>query len=153
MDLTDIVQEARDRRDLGPVSTAALGRCMAGAALLLRLATKTPSRLAVEVRGDGPILRVLAEADKEGNLRGLVGEPRVDVPHLPNTKLISKGGGVFPRSAKAIPLSPEMKALLEISKAEATPWAKTVAWPWPWVGMPVEATTLPLTSTWTWAPS
>ena len=87
VDLTDVVQEARDRRDLGPVSTAALGRCMAGAALLLRLATKTPSRLAVEVRGDGPILRVLAEADKEGNLRGLVGEPRVDVPHLPNTKL------------------------------------------------------------------
>ncbi|HEX4959910.1 MAG TPA: Hsp33 family molecular chaperone HslO [Thermoanaerobaculia bacterium] len=87
VDLTDVVQEARDRRDLGPVSTAALGRCMAGAALLLSLATKTPSRLAVEVRGDGPILRVLAEADKEGNLRGLVGEPRVDVPHLPNTKL------------------------------------------------------------------
>ena len=87
VDLTEVVQEARDRHDLGPVSTAALGRCMAGAGLLLRLATKTPSRLAVEVRGDGPILRVLAEADQQGNLRGLVGEPRVDVPHLPNNKL------------------------------------------------------------------
>jgi glutamate dehydrogenase len=31
-----------------------------------------------------------------------------------DTSLISKGGGVFDRSAKAIPLSPEMKALLEI---------------------------------------
>jgi len=38
-----------------------------------------------------------------------------------NPKLISKGGGVFERSAKTIKLSPEMKALLEISKAEATP--------------------------------
>ena len=38
-----------------------------------------------------------------------------------NAKLISKGGGVFERSAKTIKLSPEMKALLEISKAEATP--------------------------------
>jgi molecular chaperone Hsp33 len=87
VDLTDVVQEARDRRDLGPVATAALGRSMAGAALLLRLATKTPSRLVLEVRGDGPILRVLAEADKEGNLRGLVGDERVDVPHYENTKL------------------------------------------------------------------
>ncbi len=38
-----------------------------------------------------------------------------------NAKLISKGGGVFERSAKTIKLSPEMKALLEINKAEATP--------------------------------
>jgi len=86
-DLTEVVQEARDRRDLGPVATAALGRSMAGAALLLRLATKTPSRLMLEVRGDGPILRVLAEADKDGNLRGLVGDERVDVPHYDNGKL------------------------------------------------------------------
>jgi molecular chaperone Hsp33 len=87
VDLTDVVQEARDRRDLGPVATAALGRSMAGAALLLRLATKTPSRLVMEVRGDGPILRVLAEADQEGNLRGMVGDERVDVPHYENMKL------------------------------------------------------------------
>ena len=38
-----------------------------------------------------------------------------------SAKLISKGGGVFPRSAKTIPLSAEMKALLEIGKSEATP--------------------------------
>ncbi len=35
--------------------------------------------------------------------------------------LISKGGGVFPRSAKAIPLSPEMRQLLDLDKAEAAP--------------------------------
>ncbi len=38
-----------------------------------------------------------------------------------NAKLISKGGGVFPRSAKTILLSAEMKALLELNKAQATP--------------------------------
>jgi glutamate dehydrogenase len=38
-----------------------------------------------------------------------------------DSKLISKGGGIFERSAKTIKLSPEMKALLEINKAEATP--------------------------------
>ncbi|MCA0201057.1 MAG: NAD-glutamate dehydrogenase [Proteobacteria bacterium] len=38
-----------------------------------------------------------------------------------DAKLISKGGGVFERSAKTIKLSAEMKTLLEINKAEATP--------------------------------
>ena len=86
-DITQVVAEARDRFDLWPVPTAALGRCLAGAALLQRLATKTPSRLMLEVRGDGPILRVLAEADEEGNLRGMVGDPQVQVPDWPNAKL------------------------------------------------------------------
>ena len=35
--------------------------------------------------------------------------------------LISKGGGVFPRTAKSIPLSPEARALLGIVKSDATP--------------------------------
>jgi molecular chaperone Hsp33 len=86
-DITSIVAEARERFDLWPVPTAALGRCLAGAALLQRLATKSPSRLMLEVRGDGPILRVLAEADEEGNLRGMVGDPWVEVPNWPNNKL------------------------------------------------------------------
>jgi molecular chaperone Hsp33 len=86
-DITEVMEEARGRFDLWPVPAAALGRCLAGAALLQRLSTKTPSRLMLEVRGDGPILRVLAEADDEGNLRGLVGDPRVQVPDWPGGKL------------------------------------------------------------------
>ncbi|MCW5681480.1 MAG: NAD-glutamate dehydrogenase [Xanthobacteraceae bacterium] len=35
--------------------------------------------------------------------------------------LLSKGGGIFPRSLKAIPLSPEMQAALSLEKSEATP--------------------------------
>jgi len=86
-DITDVMEEVRGRFDLWPVPAAALGRCLAGAALLQRLATKSPSRLLLEVRGNGPILRVLAEADAEGNLRGLVGDPRVQVPDWPGGKL------------------------------------------------------------------
>jgi molecular chaperone Hsp33 len=85
--VTDLVEEARGRLDLSPVAAAALGRCLAGAALLLRLATKTPARLLLEIRGDGPLGRVLAEADEEGNLRGMVGNPRVDLPSTPAGKL------------------------------------------------------------------
>lgn len=86
-DITDVMEEVRDRFDLWPVPAAALGRCLAGAALLQRLADKTPSRLLLEVRGNGPILRVLAEADDQGNLRGLVGDGRVQVPDWPGGKL------------------------------------------------------------------
>jgi len=87
VDITDVMEKVRDQFDLWPVPAAALGRCLAGAALLQRLADKTPSRLLLEVRGNGPILRVLAEADDEGNLRGLVGDGRVQVPDWPGGKL------------------------------------------------------------------
>ena len=86
-DVTDIVREVRDRLDLTPVAAAALGRAVAGASMLLRLATKTPSRLVLDIRGDGPLRQVLVEVDEHGNIRGTVGDPRVVVPDLPNTKL------------------------------------------------------------------
>jgi glutamate dehydrogenase len=42
-----------------------------------------------------------------------------------DAKLISKGGGIFERSAKAIPLSPEMKKLLDI-QAESAPGEEVI---------------------------
>lgn len=86
-DLSEIVETLRARRDLSPVAAAALGRTLAGSALLLRLATKTPTRLVLELAGDGPLGRVVAEADHHGNLRGMVGNPRVAVPDYEGGKL------------------------------------------------------------------
>jgi molecular chaperone Hsp33 len=87
VDITDIAREVTERLDLSPVAAAALGRGVAGAAMLLRLASKTPSRLVLDIRGDGPLRQVLVEVDQDGNIRGTVGEPRVAVPDLPNGKL------------------------------------------------------------------
>lgn len=92
-ELTDVVETARARLDLSPVAAAALGRTLTSAALLLRLASKTPQRLLMEVRGDGPLRQVLAEADESGNLRGTVSPPRVDVPPTPAGK-IDVGGAI-----------------------------------------------------------
>lgn len=86
-DITGVVETARARLDLSPVAAAALGRTLTAAALLLRLAVKTPSRLVVEIAGDGPLGRVIAEADDEGSLRGMVGNRLADVPHTPEGKL------------------------------------------------------------------
>ncbi|HEX8366785.1 MAG TPA: NAD-glutamate dehydrogenase domain-containing protein [Allosphingosinicella sp.] len=44
-----------------------------------------------------------------------------------DAKLISKGGGVFPRSQKSIPLTPEVRALLELEGDEIEPAAVIAA--------------------------
>ena len=38
-----------------------------------------------------------------------------------NKALLSRGGGIFPRAAKSIPLSPEIRAALELKSTAATP--------------------------------
>jgi glutamate dehydrogenase len=57
-------------------------------------------------------------------------EERRRLFHLPRSswedydrKLISAGGGIFPRSQKSIPLTPEMRALLEVDAEEIGPAA------------------------------
>ncbi len=98
VDLSAVVETARGRLDLSPVASAALGRALAGASLLLRMALKTPSRLILEIKGDGPLGRVVAEVDDRGNLRGMVDNPRVDVPHKSDGKLAvgaAVGSGVL----------------------------------------------------------
>lgn len=87
VDLGEVVEEARLRLDLSPIASAALGRAMAASTLLLRLSLKTPSRLVLEVRGDGPLGTVLAETDVEGNLRGTVANPRIDLASRSDGKL------------------------------------------------------------------
>jgi molecular chaperone Hsp33 len=77
VELRDVVAEARERLDLSPVAAAALGRSLAGAALLMRRAAKPPRRLLLEIRGDGPLGQILAEVGDDGGLRGTVAEPRV----------------------------------------------------------------------------
>lgn len=79
-DITLPLEEARHRLDLSPLAAVALGRGLTAAALLQRFALKVPSRLLVEIQGDGPLGKIVAEADDRGHLRGLVGEPQLATP-------------------------------------------------------------------------
>ncbi len=93
-DITPALEEARLRLDLSPISAIALGRALTGAALLRRIFLKVPSRLLLEVRGDGPLGQILAESDEQGALRGLVGEPRLETPadgQMRIASLVGKG--------------------------------------------------------------
>ena len=80
VDIGAPLEEARSRVDLSPIAAVALGRALSAAALLQRFSLKAPGQLVVEVKGDGPLGRVLAEVDSRGYLRGLVGEPRLETP-------------------------------------------------------------------------
>lgn len=78
LNATGVVQELQRRHDTHPAVTAALGRTAMGALLLAASSLKEPDHLlTVDVRGDGPAGRILATADGQGRVRGLVGRPHV----------------------------------------------------------------------------
>jgi molecular chaperone Hsp33 len=96
VELTAAVEEARRRHDLSPIAATALGRALAGAALLRALATRACRRLTLTVAGDGPLGSVVAEADAGGAVRGFVGVPRVELPtgsdgKLPIAEAVGRG--------------------------------------------------------------
>jgi molecular chaperone Hsp33 len=93
VDITSALEEARRRLDLSPIAAVALGRALAGAALVQRIVLKVPSRLVLEIVGDGSLGKIIAEANREGGLRGLVGNPQHPTPEagLKIAPLIGKG--------------------------------------------------------------
>ena len=92
---TATVEEARWRHDLYPTAAAALGRTLTGTALL-GAALKGRERLMVEIVADGPLGRIVAEANALGELRGYVRHPHVHLPlnavgKLDVAKAVGKG--------------------------------------------------------------
>ncbi|MFC3750554.1 Hsp33 family molecular chaperone HslO [Paenibacillus sp. GCM10012306] len=80
---TELVEELRRRHDTFPVATAALGRTVTAAAMMGAM-LKGQERLNINVKGNGPIGRVLAESNALGEVRGYVHNPHV---HLPSNSL------------------------------------------------------------------
>jgi len=77
---TNLVRAARERVDLSPVASIALGRATTGALLLARLLDKDLRNQYVTLRfdGGGPLGPVIAEATVAGTVRGFVANPLVD---------------------------------------------------------------------------
>jgi molecular chaperone Hsp33 len=79
------------------LAAVALGRALTAAVLLQRISFKVPSRLVLEISGDGPLGKVLAEADTAGALRGLVGKPQIPTPEDGRMKIAPAIGRGFLR--------------------------------------------------------
>ena len=83
---TDTVEEARRRHGMSPVATAALGRLMTGT-LILASSLKGDESITVRLLGDGPLKGVVAVSNAQGEVRGYVQEPLVDLPLKDSGKL------------------------------------------------------------------
>ncbi|HET6419546.1 MAG TPA: Hsp33 family molecular chaperone HslO [Geobacteraceae bacterium] len=73
---TGLANEAARRHGTYPTASAALGRALTGGALMGAL-LKTGQRVALKFEGNGPLRKVIVEADSNGAVRGYVGVPEV----------------------------------------------------------------------------
>lgn len=76
---TQLVEELRRRHDTFPTTTAALGRTVTAAAMMGAM-LKGEEKLTVQVKGDGPIGQIIADANAKGEVRGSVKNPHVQTP-------------------------------------------------------------------------
>ena len=88
LDATQVVGELQRRHGTYPAVTAALGRTAMGALLLGAAALKEAEQLlTIEVRGNGPVGRIICTANGQGEVRGLVSNPQVHAESVRPGKL------------------------------------------------------------------
>ncbi|WP_325200290.1 Hsp33 family molecular chaperone HslO [Oscillibacter sp.] len=83
----DLTERARQIHKTLPVATAALGRLLAGASMMGNALKEEAASLTLQIKGGGPLGTLLAVADHEGNVRGTVENPAVDLPLREDGKL------------------------------------------------------------------
>ena len=76
---TETVQEAQTRHYTWPTASAALGRTMT-ATVMMGAMLKGDQKLTVTLDGQGPVGKVIADADAKGNVRGYVTNPQTHFP-------------------------------------------------------------------------
>lgn len=76
---TTIVEDLRVRHDTWPTATAALGRALTAGAMMGSM-LKGQEKLTIQVRGDGPLGQIVVDANANGEVRGYVTEPHIDLP-------------------------------------------------------------------------
>jgi molecular chaperone Hsp33 len=90
---TELVNEARRRHDTWPTATAALGRALTGTGLLGATLKDPDESITLRVAGNGPLQGIVCDSDEQGQVRGYVNEPHVDLDANAQGKL-DVGGAV-----------------------------------------------------------
>ena len=83
----DLTERARQIHKTLPVATAALGRTLAAASMMGNALKGDGASVTLQIKGGGPLGKLLAVSDNEGNVRGTVDNPAVDLPLRPDGKL------------------------------------------------------------------
>jgi len=90
---TDIVQRAHNIHSTSKTVTAVLGRALTAASLMGCMLKDKKDSLTLQFNGDGPVGSVLCVSDYCGNVRGCVGDPKVELPPNAQGKLDGCGAG------------------------------------------------------------
>ncbi|HRW79916.1 MAG TPA: Hsp33 family molecular chaperone HslO [Desulfomonilia bacterium] len=88
---TNLVDDARRRHGTCPTATTALGRALTGGELMGAL-LDPDQRVALKFTGNGPLRKIIVEAEGDGTVRGYVEVPRVDLP--PRNGKLDVGGAI-----------------------------------------------------------
>lgn len=82
-----LTERARQIHRTLPVATAALGRTLAAASMMGNAMKEEGTSLTLQIRGGGPLGLLLAVSDNQGNVRGTVDHPDIDLPLRSDGKL------------------------------------------------------------------
>lgn len=74
---TNLIEKARKSHHTTPVATAALGRALSGVLMMASL-VKSGEEVSLIIEGDGPIEKIVVEANQYGEVRGYVKKPVID---------------------------------------------------------------------------
>lgn len=90
-DTTDVVGRAEQIHQTSAVNTAALGRLMTAASMMGDMLKGKDDSITLRMNGGGPAGSLIAVSDSEGNARGYVQNPIVEIPLNEKGKLDVKG--------------------------------------------------------------
>ncbi|MGE5557029.1 MAG: Hsp33 family molecular chaperone HslO [Bacillota bacterium] len=76
---TELVNKLGEIHRIYPTALAALGR-LATAGAMLGAMLKDSERLSIQLKGDGPVGRLIVDADPQGHVRGYIQNPQVHLP-------------------------------------------------------------------------
>ncbi len=84
---TAVVEEAHRRHRTSATASAALGRVLTAALMMGSDLKGDNDALTIRVNGNGPAGTIIASADSQGNVRGLLSTPEADLPERMPGKL------------------------------------------------------------------
>ena len=82
-----LTERARQIHRTLPVATAALGRVLAAASMMGNALKEDGASVTLQIKGGGPLGTLLAVSDNQGNVRGTVENPAVELPLREDGKL------------------------------------------------------------------
>ena len=99
-DTTDIVYRAEQIHQTSAAATAAIGRLLTAASLMASQLKADKDSITLRLKGNGPAGTLIAVSDSEGNVRGCIDNPIVELPLNEHGKLdvagaVGKDGYLF----------------------------------------------------------